>query len=113
MGLTYLASPYSHPDPDVREVRYIAACRAAAKLMLKGVPAFSPIAHTHPIEAHGMSDLMHKPPHEFWMKQDIAILRKCEKLAVLCIDGWDRSRGVTEEIHLAQRLGIPVEYIKP
>ena len=111
MGLTYLASPYSHPDPDVREVRYIAACRAAGKLMLEGVPTFSPIAHTHPIEANGMNGV--KPPHDFWMKQDIAILRKCERLVVLCIDGWDRSRGVTEEIHIAQRLGIPVEYMHP
>lgn len=108
MGLTYLASPYSDPDPAVREQRYEEACKAAAKLMLE-CPVFCPIAHSHPIETIGMRE---KPHHEFWMRQDIAILRKCERLVVLCIDGWDRSRGVTEEIHLAQRLGIPVEYRK-
>lgn len=109
MRLTYLASPYSDPDPGVRDQRFRAACRAAARLMLDG-PVFSPIAHSHPIEKYGMAD---KPPHEFWMRQDIAVLRHCERLVVLCLDGWDRSRGVNEEVHLAHRLGLTVEYMKP
>ncbi|GIW55540.1 MAG: hypothetical protein KatS3mg082_1944 [Nitrospiraceae bacterium] len=35
-GMIYLASPYSHPDPAVREERFHAACRAAAALLLAG-----------------------------------------------------------------------------
>lgn len=110
MGLTYLASPYSHEKEAVRQERFHAACAAAAKIMHEGYPVFCPIAHSHPIEVHGMRQ---RPDHEFWMRQDIAILRKCERLVVLCIPGWDQSRGVNEEIHLAHRLGIPVEYMKP
>ena len=34
--LTYLASPYSHPDPEVREGRYRAACAVAAVLCARG-----------------------------------------------------------------------------
>lgn len=110
MGLTYLASPYSHEDSRVREERYEAACRMAAQMMIEGQLVFSPIAHTHPIEKHMNG---HRPEHGFWMRQDIAILRKCEQLVVCCIPGWDQSRGVTEEIQLAHRLGIPVRYRKP
>lgn len=106
--LTYLASPYTHRDPKVREKRYFLACEAAARLMEKGELVFSPIAHTHQI---GLC-MGRETEHGFWMRQDIAILRKCEQLYVLCIEGWDKSRGVNEEIHLAHRLGIPVKYLK-
>ena len=34
--MIYLASPYSHPDPAVREERFREACRAAAKLISLG-----------------------------------------------------------------------------
>jgi hypothetical protein len=50
--------------------------------------------------------------HSFWMVQDIAILRKCDRLMVLTLDGWDTSKGVTEEIQLAHRLHMPVTYVK-
>lgn len=30
--MIYLASPYSHPDPEVRAARFAAACRGAAGL---------------------------------------------------------------------------------
>jgi hypothetical protein len=52
--MIYLASPYSHPDPAVREARFREACRAAAKLMRLGQPAFSPIVHGHPIAVYGL-----------------------------------------------------------
>ena len=35
----YLASPYSHPDPAVRQARWLAACEAAAWIMGQGGPA--------------------------------------------------------------------------
>lgn len=47
--MIYLASPYSHPDPAVEELRFEAACEAACKLMQQGHHVFSPIAHTHPV----------------------------------------------------------------
>ena len=105
--LTYLASPYSHADEDVREARFHMACRAAAQLMQTS-EVFCPIAHSHPIELK----MNGRPDHDFWMRQDIAILRKCDRLVVLCLPGWDQSKGVNEEIHLAHRLGLPVEYMK-
>ena len=109
MGFTYLASPYSHPDEDVRLERYEAACRAAARLMDQGEVVFSPIAHSHPIELVGQPK---KPTHDFWMRQDRPILQHAAKLAVLMLPGWQNSKGVSEEVMIAHALHLPVEYIE-
>jgi hypothetical protein len=39
----YLVSPYSHPDPLVREERFQAACEATADLIRSGAIVYSPI----------------------------------------------------------------------
>ena len=52
--MIYLASPYSHPDTAVRELRFREACRAAAELIRRGHAVFSPIAHGHSISLAGL-----------------------------------------------------------
>jgi Domain of unknown function (DUF1937). len=54
--MIYLASPYSHPDPLVREARFDAACRAMADLVHAGQIVFSPIVHGHPLGALQLAD---------------------------------------------------------
>lgn len=103
--MIYLASPYSHPDPQVRESRHVAACKAAAYLMEQlDLVVYSPIAHSHPIEQH----LRRAKPHEWWMRQCVAMLRRCEALYVLQLDGWEDSKGVGIEIHHARTLQMPI-----
>lgn len=101
-SLVYLASPYSHDDPSVREDRFQAACRAAAHLMRAGLRVFSPIAHTHPILL--ASDL--PTGWEFWEAYDEAVLRACRALVVLKLDGWKDSTGVRGEVRIARRLNL-------
>lgn len=105
----YLASPYSHPDREVMKQRFDEVCRAAFTLMRQGHIIFSPIAHSHAIE----EVVGEREQHGFWMNQDLAILGKCAGLLVLTIDGWDKSKGVGEEIEYALRWGIPVTYVDP
>lgn len=107
-GFIYLASPYSHPDPKVREQRFEQACKAAAELMAAGAIVFCPIAHSHPIGLW-----LPNQTHEMWMAQDLPLLARATGLAVLQIDGWTESRGVQEEIDFALDHGIPVKYIRP
>ena len=46
--MIYLASPYSHPDADVRQARHDLAVEAAIAIMQDiGEAVFSPIAHSH------------------------------------------------------------------
>lgn len=109
MALIYLASPYSHDDPEVRQQRFEQVCKTANDLMQQGYQVFCPIAHSHPIEQAGGKI----ESHEFWMKQDIAILKHCTELVICTINGWQDSRGVKHERELAEDLLLPISYIMP
>lgn len=107
--LTYLASPYSHPDRAVRVQRFEAACRAAAKLMREGVHVYSPIVHNHPIAEAANIPM----GWDVWETHDRVSLSCCNKVIVLRAEGWDRSNGVKAEISIAVEQGITVEYMDP
>lgn len=107
--LIYLASPYSHPDPAVREARYAAVCKAAAECLREGLHVFSPIAHSHVIaQVGGISG-----DWQTWRDLDMAVLARCDELMVVTLDGWEQSVGVKAEMEEARRLGLPVEFIQP
>jgi nucleoside 2-deoxyribosyltransferase len=103
----YLASPYSHPDADLRTLRFQQVCEIAGKLMVDGLVVFSPIAHTHPI-----AELCSLPSSwNYWHKYDLVMILGSCKVIVACMDGWRESKGLTAEIEIAHRHGVPVEYL--
>ena len=107
--MIYLASPYSHPDPAVRDSRYKTACYTAGHLIHGGYHIYSPIVHGLPI-----AQMMNFPTsYDFWEKYCEDFIRASEKVFVLTISGWKESDGVTKEIHVARILGRPTEYIDP
>lgn len=106
--MIYLASPYSHVDPAVRERRFAIASRVAAELIRAGHQVFSPVTHSHPIAAHGLPG-----DWAFWEPFDCRLLQASDELMVLTLDGWQESRGVQAEIDLAIELGMPIRYVKP
>lgn len=107
--MIYLACPYSHPDAAVRNYRFRNICRIAAALMREGYVVFSPLSHSVPIaEIGGIDDV----DNDFWLAQDLPILRKCDELIVVELDGWESSKGVQAEIEEAKRLNIPIQNIE-
>ncbi len=106
--MMYLASPYSHVDPAVREQRFTIATRVAAQLIRAGHQVFSPISHSHPIAANGV-------PSDWtsWEAFDRRMLEACDELVVLMLDGWRESRGVQAEIDLAIEMDLPIRYLRP
>jgi nucleoside 2-deoxyribosyltransferase len=106
--MIYLASPYSHPNPNVRQTRFEQACGAAAALIRAGVAVFSPVAHSHPIAHFGVPTSW-----EFWAHVDREHLARSDVLAILTLPGWRESIGVTAEIAVARELAIPIVYIGP
>lgn len=111
MSFVYLASPYTpHAGESVQD-RVDAACAFAAQLMREGKSVFSPIAHSHYIADHLHDDL--RMDHEFWMRQDLAILRHAERVIVLRLPGWERSRGIARELAEARLHSVPVEFRDP
>jgi len=115
MGYSYLASPYQNPDDKTDwaycNVRFHEVCIAAAKLMAKGHVLFVPIAHSHPIADHLPPEVRNS--HDFWLKQDFALLAMADRLIVLQLHQWKRSVGVAKEIEFARDHDIPVEYLDP
>lgn len=106
--MIYLATPYSHPEPSVREQRFRAVCQAAARLMQNGEVVFSPIAHGHPIAAYGLPT-----DWRFGERFDREQLARCDDVVVLMLDGWEESKGVQAEIRIAGKLRKPVRYLMP
>ena len=104
--MIYLASPYSDPDQTVRELRFHANVRAAAKLLRQGEAVFSPVVHGHPLSKQCLPT-----DWSFWKSIDLTFLHACSEVVVLMLDGWDQSVGVSEEIAIAERAGKPVRYL--
>jgi hypothetical protein len=105
--MIYLASPYSHPDPLVRQARFEAACRAAAELVNAGHAVIAPVVQGHPLVRYGVPG-----DWAFWEPLAREYLARCDKLVVLQLDGWRESQGVQAELALARALGKRVDYLE-
>jgi nucleoside 2-deoxyribosyltransferase len=105
--MIYLASPYSHPDPMVREQRFLAACRATVTLIRAGEVVFSPIVHSHALVEFELPTAW-----SFWERIDRAHMERCDEVVVLMLDGWAQSVGVREELRIARELGKPVRFLE-
>ena len=105
--LIYLATPYSNFPAGLDEA-YEQASAVLYTLLSKGAVVFCPIVHCHNIAKK--YDL--PKDWSFWKNIDFTFISKCDKMCVVKMDGWDISTGVNAEIKEAERLNIPVEYIK-
>ena len=107
--LTYIAVPYTHADPQVRQIRHDIVTRYTAGLMQRGVIAFSPISHTHAMAVrHGLPETW-----AFWQASCHAFLSASERVIVLMLDGWRESIGVQAEIRIAESMGLELAYDSP
>ena len=119
--MIYLAAPYWHEDEKVREWRHNRINEAAALLLLKlRKSIYSPITHNVPLSKilaekyHCLTGPNKELGHNFWVYTvDFPILRKCDSLAILMLDGWAVSKGVKEETSLAEVAKMEIQYLKP
>jgi len=102
----YLAVPYSLYDQKGREYAFETANRIAFKYIMQGKTVFSPISHSHPIAQYGTP-----ANFEFWRKFDLEMLSHCEKLVVVCLEGWQHSEGISAEVDAATRAGKEIFYM--
>ena len=105
--LVYLASPYTHTDPEIREKRFKDVCKAAAVLFSKGYFVFSPIAMTHPISSQNNLPV----PYHFWQEFDELMISRSDYFVILKLDGWEKSVGVAEESKFAMLIGKKIHYL--
>lgn len=105
--LVYVGSPYSRYPGDIHQA-FVDVSRLMGQLVAEGLKVYSPIAHTHPIAIYGGLDPL---DHKIWLPFNMAIIRKSDAMLVAKMSGWDRSKGVREEIGIFKEQGKPVHYL--
>lgn len=110
-GMWYLASPYSK-YPKGLDAAFEDVARCAGALLDVGIAVFCPIVHGHHVARH-MQPMDCADDHERWMALDRVYLAKCDGLIVAMLDGWEKSKGVQEEIALTRWRKKPVYFLDP
>lgn len=118
MAFTYLASPYSHAQPKVRQERYIATRDWIANHMRVHPRSviYSPIVHFHDLARANKFD----HSFEFWSHINIEMIRAASQFWVLKLKGYDtsvgifgdNSKGILGELDIAQQFNKPVKFIE-
>lgn len=103
---TYLAIPYSDPNPNVRAERMKAFWKACAALIRRGDHVVSPMTLEPAYQVD--PNLPYEWAH--WRDYSLKMMATCDRLVVLKLDGWRSSVGVHGEIEEAVSLGINVEF---
>ena len=106
----YLAVPYTTNDDLIKADRVSKVDKVAARLILDGVSVYSPISSSHPLSLRMVGDERSKT-WDLWQQVDVPFLLACDKLMVLKLKGWEMSVGVTDEIAIAEMMGIEIEYV--
>lgn len=92
----YLGGPYYHDREDIREARAKALTIIAAALAEKGWIAFSPVTMGHQMHRESAGRLVGN--HEFWMRFDGAFMEAADRLIIITLPGWRKSKGLAHEI---------------
>lgn len=104
----YLASPYSHPNPAIKQERATQVIKASVDLFKRGFIVFSPIGYNCHWETYDLPG-----DWSVWEEFDKAFIDRCDSVVVLNIPGWDQSVGVQAEIEHAKLTGKPVIFLTP
>lgn len=109
--LIYLAGPYAHKDPRVRVERFKELNEAAGWFLEAGFSVFSPISQNHSIIRHlpqeKFNHKLEEAGWDFWKRKDLRILKECDAMVVLCLEGWSESTGVRAGWDFCKENNIP------
>lgn len=108
-NLAYLATPYSK-YPAGLEKAFKDAAALTGKLLIEGVHAYSPIAHTHPVAIYGELNPL---DHNIWLPFDEAMMSVADGIIIAQLPGWEHSFGINYEVDFFERAGKPVRYLDP
>lgn len=104
--LIYIAAPYYDPNSSVTLKRME---------RIYGMMHHYIVNDKHPITPLSMHEIVARydlnGTYEFWDRYCLNILKRCDEMHVLCLEGWDKSRGVAAEIQFCKDNNIPIRYI--
>lgn len=103
--MIYLATPYWHPEQDIRDERTLKAKLLTRSFMRRGLPAYSPIVHGRAME-EGLTQLPFS--NDEWVTFDFLYIKSASYILVCQIDGWQQSKGIQREVEFCSTNNIPV-----
>ena len=109
MSYWYVGSPYSK-YPDGIEMAHREICRIMGEFAKAGIPAYSPIAHTHPI---AMAANLDPFDHQIWLPFDEPMMTGAKGLIVVKMAGWESSFGLRQEMIYFESARKPIRYLDP
>lgn len=101
--MIYLASPYTHKDKKIMELRAKLTMQACASLFYQNFVVYSPIVHWHFVAKECGLPTDHEP----WLVQNEAMMKLMPTFGILRLDGWRESRGVGHEVGFTADLKKP------
>lgn len=101
--MIYIACPYWHHDPAVRSSRRNAAMAYADSLTRAGVLNYSPLTYT---ERYAGEDI----PEGYWIRHGLEMVKACDEVHVICLPGWEESRGIKGELRAARENNLKIIY---
>ena len=107
--MIYLAAPYTHDDPQIEHERNKIIDNVTMNLITLGFVVYSPITHGCAVVRRAiLDDVEMGTDWAAWKSHCLGMLSKADSVLVLALDGWQHSRGISEEIDFADKNGIPV-----
>ena len=113
MKLVYIASPYTHKDKTIMNLRAAIISQIVAMLQSRypyEYSLFSPIIHGHQLTLTNNGKSL-PTDFSFWEAHCFKWLSRCDEMWIMTVPGWDKSRGVDAEIKFCQRHNILCRYV--
>lgn len=104
--LIYVAAPYYDVDKEVIQRRMETVYSFIGTRFKEGEHPITPLFMHEVVLRHDLPG-----DYLFWEHYCLNILKRCNKMVVLKMDGWDRSRGVAGEIAFCESNNIPYELV--
>lgn len=93
--MIYLAAPYTHPNPAIREWRVQTAALYAAARRIQGEQIYCAIVECHTVERYLPGD---KGAVEHWVEYNQIMMLGSDRMEILPLPGVYKSRGVQLEM---------------
>lgn len=108
--LVYLAAPFWHDDPEIRQARVECVTMLAGRLSRMGLFVYSPLTYGYACE---LAAGFWKIGEPYWHEHSAAMLRFASVLGVLRLPGWADSKGVARECVDARNMSMSIVEIAP
>ncbi len=104
--LIYLAGPYYDENAEIIQERMEKLYAIMHEFTCRGEHIISPLFMHEVVTRFEIENNF-----DFWGPFCYNILKRCDKMVIAKLYGWDASDGVQKEINFCLANGIPIEYL--